>query len=171
MFDKIFKKFNNIERKLENLIKIGVVIEVNYADCTARVKIGEIETNFLSFATVKAGSHKMWSPVEIGEQVLIFSPSGELTNGIIFGSLYSNANAAPNSTPAKEVRIVPAGIDVTTNKFVINGQLKVNGSVSVSGDVINGGDVISGGDQVAGSISTQNHTHAGCQGGSTGKPQ
>ena len=165
MWQKILKKFNNIERKLENLIKIGVITEVNYSDCTARVKIGKNETNFLPFATIKAGSHKVWSPVEVGEQVLIFSPSGELTNGIIFGSLYSNANAAPNSTPAKEVRIVPAGVDVTTNKFVINGQLEVNGNVAVSGQIN------SGGDQIAGSISTQTHTHAGCQGGSTGKPQ
>ncbi len=104
MWQKIVKLFNNCDRKLENLIKIGVVSKVNYIDCTARVKIGKIETNFLSFATVKAGSHKLWSPVEIGEQVIVFSPSGELTNGIIFGSLYCNANPAPNFTPASSRR-------------------------------------------------------------------
>ncbi len=62
---------------------------------------------------------------------------------------------------------VPAGVDVTTNEFIIHGDFTVNGSVTVSGTIT------SGGDQIAGAISTQNHTHSGVEtgGGSTSKPQ
>lgn len=60
-----------------------------------------------------------------------------------------------------EVKITtPLKVTVTTPKVEINGDVQVNGKITATGDVL-----------ANSSISLATHTHAGCQGGSTGMPQ
>ena len=178
MLQGIYKSLNELERRLSNLINIGVVSEVDYDKCTARVKIGEIETAHLDFATIKAGKAKIWNPPEIGEQVLVLSPCGDLNNGIIWGALYAKSSKAPSNIKSKEHRIIPAGVEVKTNLFKIDGKLQVTGAakfdstVSVSGDVNTKKKSVSEGEQIAKGILTSEHIHS-CAGspGKTFTPQ
>jgi len=88
------KLIGRISLKLNNMLTIGVVEEVDYAKAKARVRIAEITTAWLSWTTPCASSDVVWSAPEEGEQVLIASVGGNLSQGQIIGSLYSKAHPA-----------------------------------------------------------------------------
>ncbi|MFZ7197779.1 phage baseplate assembly protein V [Avibacterium avium] len=54
-------------RKIENLIRYGVVAEVDCAARRARVQSGEILTDWLPWCAFRAGTTKIWSPVTVGD--------------------------------------------------------------------------------------------------------
>ena len=62
-----------LQRKLDNIIRFGVIAEVNHATARARVKSGDILTEFLPFITFRAGTTKTWSPPTVGEQCVMLS--------------------------------------------------------------------------------------------------
>lgn len=47
-----------LQRKLDNIIRFGVIAEVNHATARARVKSGDILTEFLPFITFRASTTK-----------------------------------------------------------------------------------------------------------------
>lgn len=83
-------------RRLDNLLRLGTIAEVDYANATARVTAGGITTDFLPWITCRAGDVKTWSPVSVGEQVLILAVSGEFNSGLILAGVY--ASNAPNQS-------------------------------------------------------------------------
>ena len=64
-------------RRIENLIRYGVIAEVDCAKRRARAKSGNILTDWLPFLTFRAGTTRSWSPVTVGEQCLILA-EGEI---------------------------------------------------------------------------------------------
>ncbi|MGP3146896.1 phage baseplate assembly protein V [Serratia bockelmannii] len=84
-------------RLLYNLIKIGTVLALNDKDSppTARVKTGQNESDWIRWASARAGNTTVWLPPVIGEQVIILSPGGDMSTAFIIGSLYSGAHPAP----------------------------------------------------------------------------
>ena len=84
---------SDLTKRLSNIIRIGTIFEINVQTAKARVKIGELETDFLPWINANSGSNNSWNPPEIDEQVVILSPSGELNQAVILPSLYkSNAS-------------------------------------------------------------------------------
>ncbi|MFV0989770.1 phage baseplate assembly protein V, partial [Wolbachia endosymbiont of Nasonia giraulti] len=77
MLDHSFA-ISELNRKVANIIRIGVVKEVDYEKAKVRVKIGELLTDFLPWITSRAGEERSWLPPSINEQVVILSPLGEL---------------------------------------------------------------------------------------------
>ncbi|EGV05724.1 phage-like baseplate assembly-like protein [Haemophilus pittmaniae HK 85] len=45
-------------RRIESIIRFGLIAEVDYAQAKARVKCGEILTDFIPFITLRAGTTK-----------------------------------------------------------------------------------------------------------------
>ncbi|OAM06094.1 MAG: baseplate assembly protein V [Wolbachia endosymbiont of Dactylopius coccus] len=87
MLDHSFA-ISELSRELANIIRIGVVKEVDYEKAKVRVKIGEFLTDYLPWITSKAGKDRDWSPLDIDEQVMVFSPLGELSLGVVLGGIY-----------------------------------------------------------------------------------
>nr|QXF95179.1 baseplate assembly protein V [Wolbachia phage WO] len=79
---------SELNRKLANIIRIGLVKEIDYEKAKVRVKIGEFITDYLPWITSKAGKDRDWSPPDIDEQVMVFSPLGELSLGVVLGGIY-----------------------------------------------------------------------------------
>lgn len=77
----------DLRRRLANLIRIGTISQVNYKNATARVQIGQIETTWLPWL-LRDGEDKVWHGVDLKEQVLVLSPSGDLNQGLIVPSIY-----------------------------------------------------------------------------------
>ncbi len=50
-----------LQRKVANIIRIGVVKEVDCEKAKVRVKIGDIVTDYLPWITSKAGKDRDWS--------------------------------------------------------------------------------------------------------------
>jgi len=93
---------NDLGRRLANVIRIGTIFEIDFQAAKARVKIGELETDFLPWANANSGSNNSWNPPEIDEQVIILSPSGDLSQAVILPSLYKN-NASDSDQNIKSI--------------------------------------------------------------------
>ena len=78
-----------LNRRLSNLIHLGVIIGVDLTGVLprAQVRIGELQTAWLPIIMPRAGENQHFVCPEINEQVMVLSPSGDLAQGIILGSL------------------------------------------------------------------------------------
>ena len=123
------EKIADLRRRVNNLIRIGRVSEVDYATAKARVQIGKLTTDFLPWLTP---STALWIPLKKDEQVLVLSPNGDLQAGIILPALYYQSMAAPSSDEAKIM--VVADIDHQGNQE-ISGNVDTQGTVSVQGEI------------------------------------
>jgi phage-related baseplate assembly protein len=173
-------------RRIESIIRFGLIAEVDHAQAKARVKCGEILTDFIPFTTLRSGTTKTWSPPTKGEQCVILAASGELTTACIITGLYTQNS--PSQSADEHVIEFADGAKITYNQA--NSDLVVTGiktanikaanqinidctTVNIKGNVNIDGKVTSTGDMVAGGISQINHKHGGVQGGpsKTGKPE
>ena len=99
---------SDLTRLLQNLIRLGTIAEVKGA--RARVQLGPtLTTDWLKWATPRAGSTCTWSAPTVGEQVIVFSPGGDLTRGVILPALYSQEFDAPESSPTIHTTHYPDG--------------------------------------------------------------
>ncbi|PHV31007.1 hypothetical protein CSQ94_24405 [Janthinobacterium sp. BJB312] len=88
---------SDLSRLLQNLIRLGTIAEVKGA--RARVQFGaNLSTEWLKWATRRAGSTLTGSARTVGEQVIVISPGGGLTCGIIVPALYSQEFDTPKTT-------------------------------------------------------------------------
>ncbi|MGM1347746.1 phage baseplate assembly protein V [Serratia liquefaciens] len=96
-------------RLLENVIRIGVVTEIDENAWRVRVSSGELETTWLRWNAQRAGAFRIWVPPSIGEQVWLLCIGGNPETAIIGGSLYSNEHPAPGSSGNEMVITSPDG--------------------------------------------------------------
>lgn len=85
----------DLERRLANLVRFGVVEQLDEAGVMVRVRSGGILTDWLRWRTNRAGPDSDWWPLEPGEQVILLAPDGELNQAVVIGSLNQNSFPAP----------------------------------------------------------------------------
>jgi phage baseplate assembly protein V len=120
---------NDLARRLANIIRLGQIFEIDYEAAKARVKIGDLETDWLPWITSNSGANKDWNPPEIDEQVMILSPCGELNQGVIFPSLY-RGNAPENSGNIQSVTFAD-GSKISFDRAGGNLTLDIKGSANI----------------------------------------
>ncbi|MDR1139070.1 MAG: phage baseplate assembly protein V [Rickettsiales bacterium] len=86
---------SELSRKLANIIRVGLVKEIDYEKARVRVKVGEFLTDYLPWITYRAGEDKSWSPPSIDEQVIVLSPGGELSLGVVLPAIYQQKYPPP----------------------------------------------------------------------------
>lgn len=79
-----------LARLIENLIRFGTVAEVQVKPPRVRVKSGDITTAWRPWLNLRAGADREWDPPTVGEQVVLFSPSGNLAQGVALTGLSSD---------------------------------------------------------------------------------
>ncbi len=84
-----------LERRLANIVKIGVIQETNHADKKLRVAMGETQTAWLPWPAEIGNNFIRWRPLRVGQQVVLVAPSGELNQAVIVGQLYGGGFEAP----------------------------------------------------------------------------
>lgn len=134
---------SDLAKRLSNIIRIGTIFEINVQTAKARVKIGELETDFLPWANANSGSNNSWNPPEIDEQVIILSPSGDLSQAVILPSLYKN-NASNSDQNIKSItyqdgskisfNVASGTLDLDLKGDVV---IKVVGNANIEGNNIN----------------------------------
>lgn len=120
---------SDLAKRLSNIIRIGTIFEIHYQTAKARVKIGELETDFLSWANANSGSNNSWNPPEIDEQVIVLSPSGDLSQAVILPSLYKN-NASDSDQNVKSI-IYQDGSKISFNLASGTLDLDLKGDVTI----------------------------------------
>lgn len=184
-----------LHRRLDNMLRLGTIAQVDHAKALCRVKSGAITTGWLPWLSLRAGTTKRWNPPSTGEQCIVFSPSGELAQGIALVGIYSSSNPAPGSAanldrttypdgavieydaaahllravlPAggRVEAIAPAGLDIT-------GDIRHTGNYTQTGNQKITGTVEVSEDVIADGISLVSHVHGEVMpgGADTGAPK
>lgn len=90
---------SELSRAVRDIIRIGVVAEVDTTLGLCRVQSGELVTDWLHWLTSRAGSSRTWWAPSVGEQVLLLSLGGELDTGFVLPGIYSDDFPAPSASP------------------------------------------------------------------------
>lgn len=169
-----------LDRRLANLIRIGEVCALDAAAALVQVDLGEQVTDWLPWVTGRAGGNRTWHAPEVGEQVLVLSPSGELNQGVVLPALYQDAHPANAATPDIERTTYADGsvveYDRAAHRLTVNagtGSVVVNcATATVNGDVQINGTLTATVDVIGGGKSLKNHKHGGVSAGGsqTGAP-
>jgi len=150
-----------LQRRLFSLIQVGVIQSADYPNAVVRVQVGDNLTGWLPWLTTRAGGDRNWWAPEVGEQVVILSPSGDLAQGMVLPALYQTANPAPVNAETVHQTIYEDGTiveyDRAAHKLTVNVQggdvlvtttHNINASADGNVDVAAGGNanVNAGGD-------------------------
>jgi phage baseplate assembly protein V len=119
------------ERILANMIRIGVVAELDDAKARVKVRTGGLVTDWLPWLTHRAGATRTWSAPRPGEQVLVISPYGDPAQAVALPAIYQNAHPAPSTTQDEERVVFPDGSVVTYDSASNTLQIDVAGAAKV----------------------------------------
>lgn len=176
-----------LSRMLENLIRFGVIAAVQMEPPRVQVKTGTLTTAWLPWLALRAGADREWDPPTVDEQVLLFSPSGQLANGVVITGLPSDHIPANGNRAGLHRRTYADGTVIEydsvahhLNATLVDGgttNLISTGGINLVGDITHQGDYIQTGNQtvtgrvnvsvdvVAAGVSLVNHPHTGVKSG------
>lgn len=184
-----------LNRRLENLIRLGTIAAVDPATARCRVKTGGLDTEWLPWLAQRAGSDRDWNPPSVGEQCMVACPSGDPAIGVVLLGIYSSAAPANDDSLARHRRsyrdgavieydtathalraTLPAGGTVALTApggVTITGDVAIIGSLTASDGATITGTLSATVDVTAAGISLVDHVHGGVEpgGGTTGAPQ
>lgn len=174
----------DLRRRLDNLVRVGTVAEVDLRRARVRVHYGagapgdglEAQTDLIPWMVTRAGADRTWWAPTVGEQVLVLAPGGDLAGAVALPGLYQVAAPPPSPDPGRrpletEATIVfsdGAIISYDVGAHVLRVELPDEGKVDIVGDVCVDGDVEATG-EVEDATSTMQamrdtynaHTHPG----------
>ena len=133
-----FAQTADFQRRLSNLLRAGLVQSVDLINSRCRVQIGDLLTAPLPFISSKAGYDRTWNPPEVGEQVIVLAPSGELSAGFVLGGIYTTAHPAPSTSADVAKMIFKDGTTATYDKALHSLTLDLPSSGSSLTVTING---------------------------------
>lgn len=90
-----------LNRRLGNLLKIGRIEETDYSGVIplCRVRVGDLLTGWLPMLALRAGPDNCWWVLEVDEQVVVLSPSGDPAQGIVLGAINQQRFPAQGDHP------------------------------------------------------------------------
>ncbi|AVP02525.1 MULTISPECIES: phage baseplate assembly protein V [Enterobacter cloacae complex] len=115
----------DIARAIRNLIRTGIVTDIDHVEGLCRVQTGGMETTWLNWLTSRAGRSRVWWAPSVGEQVLILSIGGELDTAFVLPGIFSDDSLAPSASPDALHVSFPDGAVIECEPG--------NGSLTVSG--------------------------------------
>jgi phage baseplate assembly protein V len=97
-------EITDLKRRLSNGIIVGKISKVDAKKARYRVQYGELETDWIPDTQARAGDTVTFEARSVGEQVVIASPSGDLSQGVIIGSIHTGANQAGDTATIHRVK-------------------------------------------------------------------
>lgn len=94
MTDPYDARIADLERRVSGGVIVGTVSQVDYKMGRYRVKSGLIETDWLPMASARAGETKTYSGFNVGEQVVVAAPSGDMSQGVILSAVSTGETQA-----------------------------------------------------------------------------
>ncbi|MCE0890598.1 phage baseplate assembly protein V [Pseudomonas alloputida] len=183
-----------LNRLLENLVRLGTIAEVQHAPPRVQVRTGGILTTWLPWLALRAGADREWDPPTVDEQVILLSPSGQLANGIAITGLFSDQIPANGDRAGLKRRTYAHGAVVEYDSVAHHlrailpsggtSEVISDGGIRIVGDIVHEGNYTQTGNQkvtgkvevsidvIAAGISLVEHVHGGVMPGpgKTGSP-
>lgn len=88
-----------IARAIRNLIRTGIVTDIDLDEGLCRVQTGGMQTTWLNWITCRAGRSRVWWAPSVGEQVLLLAIGGELDTAFVLPGIFSDDHPAPSASP------------------------------------------------------------------------
>lgn len=120
------------DRKLANIVRLGHVAALDEAGALVRVESGGITTDWLPWITARAGGDRTWHAPEVGEQVVILSPSGDTGQGVVLPSIYQTSSGAPATSKDKHRTQYSDGAYMEYDRAAHHYTISVPGGVGVT---------------------------------------
>ena len=171
-----------LNRRLENIVRTGVVEEVRYGrPSRCRVRSGKLLSAWVPWIAQAAGGNQRgrhWRAPAIGEQCMLLSPGGDMTQAVALPGIISDAmpqgseSESAERTDWSETEYMEH--DRATGKLTIVCATAIELRVGSGRLVIDESGVHGWPDMTGdGRISLVNHKHGGVESGasSTGEPQ
>lgn len=164
-------QLTEIMRLITNLIRTGTVSEVDPVNWLCRVKTGDLETNWINWLTLRAGSTRTWWQPTVGEQVVLLSLGGNLETAFALPAIYSEAFPPPDYSedgdtteysdggffqydPARNLWLIRGvknvlvegaeNMELNTKKFALNAdEAVINAAMKINGVVTQSGGAMS----------------------------
>ena len=80
-------ELTELNRRVAGMVTVGTVSQVDPKLARYRVKAGALESDWIPMSQRRSGNTKTYESLDIGEQVVIAAPSGDLSQGVIIGSI------------------------------------------------------------------------------------
>lgn len=165
----------------------GRIASVDLAAGRIVVDLGDVRTQPVRWFTGGSGGTRTWSRPDVGEQVMLLAPGGDIAGAVALRGLDCNAFPPIGDTARELLRfadgavlaydpaahkleaVLPAGATVS---IIAPGGVTLDCDVRITGDLSVDGDVQAGGDVKADTVSLKTHKHLGVQpgGGLSGVP-
>jgi phage baseplate assembly protein V len=112
---QIVARVAELERKQANMLRIGTVKSVDAAAARCVVALGKnFDTAPVPWLTFRAGANaRTFAAPSVGEQVLVFSPCGEIGNAVVLPALNCDAFTPPAGGENIDRILYPDGTVVT----------------------------------------------------------
>jgi len=92
-----------LERRVAGMVRVGTVMAVDLAAKKVRIKSGDLESAWVGWPAGRAGTGKRrWDPPEVGEQVVMVSPCGDMRQALVLPGVYQDAHDAPTTDGNKD---------------------------------------------------------------------
>lgn len=116
-FTKVFERLNELERRLNNILIPGKVIELNPENTKVKVKHGSCETPFIKWFSGAAGDISEYRAPSIGEQCLLLNLTGGDDTSACFALFGVDSLNYPlvSQNPAEHKVKYPNGTEITHN--------------------------------------------------------
>ncbi|UTO29379.1 phage baseplate assembly protein V [Bartonella harrusi] len=94
MLERRDKDITDLKRRLANMVMVGTISHVDHKNARYRVKSGNLISDWIPDTQARAGKTCSYEGRDVGEQVVVVASSGDLAQGVIVGSIHTDAHQA-----------------------------------------------------------------------------
>lgn len=109
----------DMERRIAGMVRLGVVHEQDFSDPKAprvRVKAGNFTTGWIPWTVASASGDTDWEPLDVGTQVIMAAPSGDMAQAVVLGAIHQDKHPAYGGDPDERGRVWKDGARDTYNR-------------------------------------------------------
>lgn len=93
-----------LDRRIANMIRFAIVDAVDFKKRRVRVVDDDWESGWLPWQERRAHDEATWSPPQPGERVIVFSPHGDLDQGVVTTGLPCDEYPTPSDVATQWMR-------------------------------------------------------------------
>ncbi|VEJ45794.1 phage baseplate assembly protein V [Bartonella vinsonii] len=94
MLERRDKEITDLKRRVANMVVVGKISHVDHKNARYRIKSGNLLSDWIPDTQARAGKTRSYEGRDVGEQVVVVSSSGDLSQGVIVGSIHTDAHQA-----------------------------------------------------------------------------